>query len=82
MTGYRSSIGQCWVRVWQADGLNVEISDDGVGVPAGPHLGVGLRSMPERAAELGGTCLVAARAEGGTTVSVWLPLPAAAEAAP
>ncbi|MCC7360135.1 MAG: GAF domain-containing sensor histidine kinase [Anaerolineales bacterium] len=79
----------CWVRVWLADGLRLEISDDGLGIPnrlgvpaalgrADPPrapAGVGLRSMPERAAELGGTCLVTARPGGGTQVSVWLPLP-------
>jgi signal transduction histidine kinase len=37
--------------------------------------------MPERAAELGGTCTIAARAGGGTCVRVWLPLPGGPEAA-
>ncbi len=64
----------CWVRVWLAEGLNVEVSDDGLGLPVAPRRGVGLRSMPERAAELGGRCQLAPRAGGGTTVSVWLPL--------
>jgi len=71
-----------WVRVWQADGLSLEVADDGQGVPAAPPVGVGLRSMRERAAELGGTCQVAARPGGGTCVSVWLPLPGGPEATP
>jgi signal transduction histidine kinase len=38
-------------------------------------LGVGIRSMRERAAELGGTCLIAASATGGTRISVRIPFP-------
>jgi signal transduction histidine kinase len=57
--------------------LGVEIVDDGVGVAAfGPqrHAGVGLASMRERAAELGGTCIVEPPPVGGTRVLARLPL--------
>ncbi len=37
---------------------------------------MGLTSMHERAEELGGTCVVATRPEGGTRVNAWLPLDA------
>ncbi|MDQ3935948.1 MAG: sensor histidine kinase, partial [Actinomycetota bacterium] len=37
--------------------------------------GVGLASMRERAAELGGTCTVEAADGGGTVVSARLPMP-------
>lgn len=42
--------------------------------------GVGLASMSERAAELGGRCTVEAPPKGGTRIEVWLPLDAAREA--
>jgi signal transduction histidine kinase len=54
--------------------LQLEISDDGAGLPATYHPGVGLNSMRERAAELGGDCMIEARAEGGTHVFAQLPL--------
>jgi signal transduction histidine kinase len=53
--------------------LVVEVTDDGVGIAAAPPAGVGLRSMRERAAELGGACVVSARPEGGTRVRASLP---------
>lgn len=52
--------------------LLVEIVDDGRGVGDSP-VGVGLRSMRERAEELGGTVSVAAPAQGGTRVLAQLP---------
>ena len=54
--------------------LHVEIADDGEGLPSELHAGVGLRSMRERAEELGGTCIVESDEGGGTRVSAWLPL--------
>ncbi len=54
--------------------LNVRVSDDGVGVAAGRRSGVGLASMRERAAELGGTCMITSPPEGGTVVEAVLPL--------
>ena len=38
--------------------LDLEVVDDGTGIPQAPRPGVGLSSMRERAAELGGTCEV------------------------
>jgi signal transduction histidine kinase len=52
----------------------LEIGDDGQGLPADFRAGVGLTSMRERAAELGGTCLIEPGATGGTRVLVRLPL--------
>jgi two-component system, NarL family, sensor kinase len=40
----------------------------------GPVLGIGMRSMRERAEELGGSCTIEARPEGGTLVVARLPL--------
>lgn len=55
------------------DALRLEVSDDGIGMRPG-ELGVGLRSMRERAAEVGGQLVVASIAGAGTTVSAVLPL--------
>jgi signal transduction histidine kinase len=52
----------------------ITISDDGCGLPVGLVLGIGMRSMRERAEELGGTCTIEARPEGGTLVVARLPL--------
>ncbi len=64
------------VRLSEAAGrLVVEVSDDGRGCAATPGgRGVGLASMRERAAELGGGCTVTRRAGGGTVVRAELPL--------
>ncbi|WP_246075473.1 sensor histidine kinase [Nonomuraea terrae] len=55
--------------------LRVLVEDDGRGLPAAPHAGVGLGSMRERAAELGGICVVTGEPGAGTRVEVMLPLP-------
>jgi two-component system NarL family sensor kinase len=54
--------------------LVVEVRDDGGGLDPGRAPGVGLRSMRERAAELGGDCRVGSAPEGGTLVRARLPL--------
>jgi signal transduction histidine kinase len=54
--------------------LELEVVDNGVGLPAVHRAGVGMSSMAERAAELGGTCTVAPDPEGGTRVLARLPL--------
>ncbi len=66
---------QCLIRVDPAEELMLEIIDDGIGLPAKPHASVGLRSMRERAAELGGTFNAEKVPTGGTRISVSLPLP-------
>lgn len=60
------------------DGLLIEVLDDGAGIAAGSVRGVGIRSMRERAEELGGTFELGAAAGGGTAVRVWLPIHAGA----
>ena len=55
------------------DALQLEVSDDGIGLRPGEP-GVGLRSMRERAAEVGGKLAVSSTAGAGTTVSAMLPL--------
>jgi signal transduction histidine kinase len=69
---------QCVVRLAVAAGrLDLTIRDDGRGLPEQRRAGVGLHSMRERAAELGGTCAVEAGVDAGTRVSVCLPYTAA-----
>jgi signal transduction histidine kinase len=65
----------CRVRVEPGDTLEIEVVDDGVGLPNAPRKpGIGLTSMRERAAELGGACVVEPCAAGGTRVIAHLPL--------
>jgi signal transduction histidine kinase len=65
----------CTICLTLSEGLlQVEISDDGIGLPAAPRRGVGWLSMRERAAELGGTCQIEAMPAGGTQVCARLPL--------
>jgi signal transduction histidine kinase len=64
----------CTVRVRAGESLEIVVSDDGVGLSAQSRPGVGLRSMRERAEELGGACVVDSPPEGGTTVRTSLPI--------
>ncbi|WP_420121888.1 sensor histidine kinase [Nakamurella sp.] len=58
----------------EAGALRIEIADDGRGIPADAVAGVGLRSLRERAEELGGTCDVHCPPAGGTVVQAWIPI--------
>jgi signal transduction histidine kinase len=71
-----SGAGQCTVRVTLNAGLELEVYDDGGGLPERHRPGVGLGSMRARAAELGGSCTIEHAAGGGTVVRANLPLPA------
>ena len=62
------------------DGLQLEISDDGKGMPvdleeAGLRRGGGngMRTMRQRAEEVGGSFEVTARINGGTRIRVFVP---------
>ena len=69
-----ASAQTCLVRLWLDHGLCLEIRDDGVGLPQEGRMGVGLASMRERMAELGGTCVIEPAPSGGTRVVARLPL--------
>jgi signal transduction histidine kinase len=58
--------------------LDVEITDDGVGLPVRGRAGVGLASIRERIAELGGTFHIASTPGSGTRIYARLPLHGAA----
>jgi signal transduction histidine kinase len=65
----------CWVDVELSDNeFAMTVADDGAGLPALLRPGVGMGSMRERAAEIGGTCDIRARVDGGTEVVTRLPL--------
>ncbi|HEX5015621.1 MAG TPA: sensor histidine kinase [Candidatus Limnocylindrales bacterium] len=68
----------CSLRLVGGSDLTVVVEDDGRGLPTTPRAGVGLVSMHERAAELGGECRVEPRPGGGTRVVARLPLVAPA----
>ena len=53
--------------------ITIEVTDDGVGLPETPEGGVGLHSMRERAAELGGECEFVSSWPSGTRVFARLP---------
>jgi two-component system NarL family sensor kinase len=67
----------CTITVGVNGHLELEVRDDGAGMVAGWRPGVGVASIRERAAELGGTCDVASVVGGGTRVVARLPLPGA-----
>jgi signal transduction histidine kinase len=64
--------------VRQSDGLQISISDDGVGLPPDRRRGgFGLRGVEERAKELHGTLTIESSPGSGTTIAVRLPEPIA-----
>jgi signal transduction histidine kinase len=65
----------CEVRIGDGGGVvNVEVDDDGIGLPPEYRAGVGISSMRERATELGGRCTVERREPAGTAVRATIPL--------
>jgi signal transduction histidine kinase len=54
--------------------LQVEMQDDGIGLPDTRRAGVGTRSMRERAEEISGTCVIESVQGGGTRVCVRVPI--------
>ncbi|MWC00022.1 sensor histidine kinase, partial [Agromyces seonyuensis] len=70
----------CRVEVARNGGeLEIVIADDGVGMPSVVTPGLGLRSIRERAAELGGRVRLTRPPGGGTLVRVELPLAPASQ---
>jgi two-component system NarL family sensor kinase len=65
---------RCVLRLAVDRALELQVCDDGRGIPAAHHAGVGLASMRQRAREVGGTCTVDPEPGGGTRVTARLPL--------
>ncbi|MDQ1418303.1 MAG: two-component system, NarL family, sensor kinase, partial [Acidimicrobiaceae bacterium] len=65
----------CTIRLDVDDGwLEVEVTDDGIGLAPDFREGVGLACMRERASDLGGSVSVEAAPERGTRVYVEIPV--------
>ena len=65
-----------WCRLrlgLSSDGMLLEVTDDGAGLDDTRRPGIGLRSMRERAEELGGTFELGSPAGGGCRVMAFLP---------
>ncbi|MGD8806156.1 MAG: GAF domain-containing sensor histidine kinase [Chloroflexota bacterium] len=72
--------GRCELKLF-VDGdkkkrLHLSIRDDGRGIGDDARAGIGLAAMRERAAELGGSCLISSPAGEGTLVTTILPFQA------
>ena len=66
---------RCRVEICLNGSLELTVADNGHGISPTRRAGVGLASMRERAAELGGRCSVESTAATGTLVAAVLPLP-------
>jgi two-component system NarL family sensor kinase len=64
---------RCWVRIRFDGCLDVEVRDDGVGLPEGWRTGVGIASMRERVTELGGDLVIEPSLPHGTRIAARLP---------
>jgi signal transduction histidine kinase len=64
----------CTVALQADESLYLTITDNGLGLPPNASSGVGLISMQERVAELGGTFSIQPGPAGGTQIKVRLPL--------
>ena len=64
---------RCSVRIQLDHGLEVDVRDDGVGLPEGWRTGVGIASMRERVAELGGTLVIEPGLPHGTRIRAHFP---------
>jgi hypothetical protein len=72
---HHAHAAHCAIMLTLRDGdFTLEIRDDGCGLRSGAVSGLGLKSMRERASELGGEFAVASTAGGGTTVHARLPI--------
>jgi signal transduction histidine kinase len=65
---------RCRVGVAVDGSFELTVADNGQGADRATTAGVGWASMRERAAELGGSCTIASRPDGGLVVRAVLPL--------
>ena len=73
VTRHSSASAACVTLAVDGSALIVSVDDDGVNLGGGWHLGVGLTSIQERAAELGGQCTIHTDRTGGR-ITVRLPI--------
>jgi signal transduction histidine kinase len=72
-----SGATRCRVDVELTRSFELAVSDNGRGAGQAAAAGMGWTSMRERAAEVGGSCTVVNRPDGGLVVRALLPLPEA-----
>ncbi len=65
---------RCRIRITRGEALQIEVTDDGIGLPGAYRAGVGLNSMRERASEMGGICTIYPGPGTGTIVEARLPV--------
>jgi two-component system NarL family sensor kinase len=75
-----SGASRCTVELVFDRLLELTVSDNGQGIGRSHDKGVGWTSMTERAAELGGSCTISDRADGGVVVRAVLPMGADVDA--
>lgn len=71
---HHAEASQCTLRLKVTEWFEIEVEDNGRGLPEYLKPGVGISSMRERAAELGGSCNISNKLSGGTRISAKLPL--------
>jgi signal transduction histidine kinase len=69
-----SGASRCRVAVELDGAFSLTVTDNGHGADKSTGHGIGWSSMRQRAAELGGSCTISSRAEGGLVVRAVLPL--------
>jgi two-component system, NarL family, sensor kinase len=72
--GRHAAATEATVRVSLDSALHLEISDNGTGLPVAYRAGVGIRSMRERAAQLGGRVSIEPGTMVGTLIRATIPL--------
>jgi two-component system, NarL family, sensor kinase len=73
-TARHAAATEATVRVSLDGALHLEISDNGTGLPVAYRAGVGIRSMRDRATELGGHVSIEPGTTAGTLVRATIPL--------
>jgi signal transduction histidine kinase len=69
-----AAASRCRVSLTLGDALQIDVVDDGTGLPDHVSAGMGIPSMRERAVEVGGVCTLARGPAGGTHLCARLPL--------
>jgi two-component system NarL family sensor kinase len=72
--GRHARAHRCRIFIGVEDHVDIEVTDDGIGLQAGHRGGVGIASMRERVSELGGSFTIESPPEGGTRVLATLPV--------
>ncbi len=75
-TAKHSGASRCTVEIEFDSTLGVTVADNGRSSARATSTGLGWTSMTERASELGGSCMISSREEGGLVVRAVLPLAA------